>query len=212
MEVIHQNHDEIVASYTVPPIFYYIFLWYRRNFSRFSCINCPTISYTSNRVVELYTIRCPWAAMWLPPNSSGDTIQLGLVRISTSSPSRLGTLIYNPGGPGDKASDYLFGVEDGLPNFSATLLEAYDIIGIDPRGVGLSEPIQCDPEIYNERVSLFPKTDAGFQELLRHNERLGKSCLELSGSLLHHLDTINVAKDMDAFDLLSEKREIEFPR
>lgn len=130
-------------------------------------------------------------------NSSGDTIQLGLVRISTSSPSRLGTLIYNPGGPGDEASDYLFGVEDGLPNFSATLLESYDIIGIDPRGVGLSEPIQCDPEIYNERVSLFPKTEAEFQELLRHNERLGKSCLELSGAILHHLDTINVAKDME---------------
>ncbi|TID25336.1 hypothetical protein E2P81_ATG04437 [Venturia nashicola] len=120
-----------------------------------------------------------------------------MVRISTSSSSRIGTLIYNPGGPGDEASNYLFGVEDGLPNFSPALLEAYDIIGIDPRGVGLSEPIQCDSEIYNERVSLFPKTEAEFEELLNHNERLGKSCLALSGPLLHHLDTVNVAKDME---------------
>ncbi|QDS75744.1 hypothetical protein FKW77_008463 [Venturia effusa] len=134
-----------------------------------------------------------------------------MVRISTTSPSRLGTLFYNPGGPGSEASSYLFGVEDGLPNFSPALLEAYDIIGVDPRGVGLSQAIQCDPEIYNERVSLFPKTEAEFQDLLSHNERLGQSCLELSGPLLHHLDTINVVKDMERVRLaLGDGEKLNF--
>ncbi|KAE9987841.1 hypothetical protein EG328_001267 [Venturia inaequalis] len=158
----------------------------------------PQIKWSNCTQSDAPGLQCGYLAVPLDYSDvQGDTIQLGMVRISTSSPSRIGTLFYNPGGPGDEASDYLFGVENGLPNFSPALLEAYDIIGIDPRGVGLSSAIQCDPDIYNERVSLFPKTQSEFQELLNYNERLGESCLQLSGPLLQHLDTINVVRDME---------------
>lgn len=158
----------------------------------------PQINWSNCTDADAPGLQCGYLAVPLDyTDPLGDTIQLGMVRLLTSSASRLGTLIYNPGGPGDEASEYLFGVEEGLPNFSSALLEAYDIIGIDPRGVGLSQPIQCDPDIYNERVSIFPETEAEFQDLLRHNEALGKSCSELSGPLIQHLDTINVAKDME---------------
>lgn len=172
----------------------------------------PHIKWSNCTQSNAPGLQCGYLAVPLDYTAPlGRTIQLGMVRISTSSPSRIGTLIYNPGGPGDEASDYLFGVEDGLPNFSPALLAAYDIIGIDPRGVGLSEPIQCDSETYNERVSLFPKNEAEFQELLNHNERLGNSCLELSGPLLHHLDTINVIKDMEHVRLaLGNQEKLNF--
>lgn len=165
----------------------------------------PQIKWSNCTQSDAPGLECGYLAVPLDySDPQGDTIQLGMVRISTSSPSRIGTLIYNPGGPGDEASNYLFGVEDGLPNFSPALLKAYDIIGIDPRGVGLSSPIQCDPDIYNERVPLFAKTEAEFQELVNHNERLGASCQQLSGPLLQHLDTINVAKDMERVRLALE--------
>lgn len=125
------------------------------------------------------------------------TVELGMVRLAAPQPARLGTLFYNPGGPGDVASDYVLGVTEGLPNFGQSVLQNYDIIGLDPRGVGTSQPVKCDPGIYNERVSSFPTTEEDFQSLIAHNKALGKSCVELTGPLINHLDTVNVARDME---------------
>ncbi|KAL8733937.1 MAG: hypothetical protein Q9181_003388 [Wetmoreana brouardii] len=125
------------------------------------------------------------------------SIELGMVRLSTSPPARLGTLFYNPGGPGGAASEYVLESIQGLPNFGQSVLQNYDIIGLDPRGVGMSEPVKCNPDIYNERVSSFPNTEEEFQNLIAHNEALGKSCVELTGPLINHLDTVHVAKDME---------------
>lgn len=125
------------------------------------------------------------------------SVQLGMVRLSAPQPARLGTLFYNPGGPGGVASEYVLGATKGLPNFGQSVLENYDIIGLDPRGVGMSQPVRCDPDIYNERVPSFPTTEEEFQGLIAHNKALGKSCAELTGSLINHLDTVNVAKDME---------------
>ncbi|KAL8703991.1 MAG: hypothetical protein Q9201_002838 [Fulgogasparrea decipioides] len=130
-------------------------------------------------------------------HSDNGSIELGMVRLSTSPPARLGTLFYNPGGPGGVASEYVLGSIQGLPNFGQSVLQNYDIIGLDPRGVGMSEPVKCNPDIYNERVSSFPNTEEEFQNLIAYNEALGKSCIELTGPLINHLDTVHVAKDME---------------
>ena len=84
-------------------------------------------------------------------------------------------------------------------SFSSAVRAKYDIIGLDPRGVGYSSPVQCDPDIFNERVpTLFlyknGTTDvndtAAFENLVNHNKRLGQSCANLTGPLLNYLDTI----------------------
>lgn len=124
------------------------------------------------------------------------TVELGMVRLSAPQSTRQGLLFYNPGGPGDVASEYILEATRGAPNFGQSVLHNYDIIGIDPRGVGMSQPVKCNPDIYNERVSSFPTSEAEFQRLLAHNKALGKSCAELTGPLIDHLDTVNVAKDM----------------
>ena len=125
------------------------------------------------------------------------TVELGMVRLSAPQSARLGTLFYNPGGPGDAASKYVLGATRGLPNFGRPVLQNYDIIGLDPRGVGMSQPVKCDPGINNERVSSFPTTKEDFQSLIAHNKALGRSCVELTGQLINHLDTANVARDME---------------
>ena len=125
------------------------------------------------------------------------TVELGMVRLSAPKSTRLGTLIYNPGGPGDVASDYVLGATEGLPNFGPAVLQSYDVIGLDPRGVGMSQPVKCDPDLYNIRISSFPKMHEGFKSLIAHNKALGESCLSLTGPLFDHLDTINVARDME---------------
>jgi pimeloyl-ACP methyl ester carboxylesterase len=129
----------------------------------------------------------------------GKTLELGMVRVlrsSNSTAKRIGNLFINPGGPGASASYYVASIA-GSPK-AAELLNSYDIVGIDPRGVGLSAPIQCDADIYNERATLFPKTREDYNRLVDKNRRLGESCLEMSGDLVNHLDTISVAKDHEA--------------
>lgn len=88
--------------------------------------------------------------------------------------------------------------------FSSAVREKFDIIGLDPRGVGLSSSVKCDPNIFNQRVpTLFLNKNEStngndtraFEKLVAHNSRLGKSCAKLTGPLLDQLDTIHVAKD-----------------
>jgi len=127
---------------------------------------------------------------WNEPN--GEHFNLGLVKLpaaASNTTSRVGSLFVNPGGPGGSAADLVLTVAGGALE-SEAMLASFDFIGLDPRGVGLSAQIKCDPEIFAERVSLFPKTQEDFDALEDKNNRLGASCRELTGPLLEHVDTI----------------------
>ena len=113
-----------------------------------------------------------------------------LPAISSNSTKKIGSLFINPGGPGGSAAEIvpLFG--PGAPGFDETLRASFDIIGLDPRGVGLSHQVKCDNTIYGERVSMFPKNEEEYEKLVDKNRRLGESCRKLTGPLFEHLDTI----------------------
>jgi pimeloyl-ACP methyl ester carboxylesterase len=82
--------------------------------------------------------------------------------------------------------------------WNPALHERFDMIGMDPRGVGTSTPVQCDPDVYNQLVSLFPSTEAQFDQLASSARAFGQSCLERTGPLLGHVDTRSAARDMEA--------------
>ena len=107
----------------------------------------------------------------------------------------MGTLFFNPGGPGDGAVRYVEGAEE---IFSDTLLSRFDIVGMDPRGVGGSTPIGCAEPVLTPELTLFPTSRAEFQQLRQHSRALGQSCLEATGPLIGHVDTISVARDHEA--------------
>src|SRR4030095_10141774 len=68
---------------------------------------------------------------WSKP--SGETISLAIARRPAKNPQqRVGTLFFNPGGPGDGAAKY---VADPEIFFSPTLIERFDLVGMDPRGM-----------------------------------------------------------------------------
>ena len=73
----------------------------------------------------------------------------------------------------------------------------FDLIGMDPRGIGLSSPVRCDPAIYNRIDSFAPRTRAQFRPLAARIRALGRSCLRRTGPLLRHVDTVSVARDME---------------
>ena len=74
----------------------------------------------------------------------------------------------------------------------------FDIVGMDPRGVGASTRVRCDPAIWNQVVSWFPRDETSFAQLQEHYRAFGESCLRLTGPLLGHLDTTNVARDLES--------------
>ncbi|KAM0429732.1 hypothetical protein ACHAPT_006338 [Fusarium lateritium] len=135
-------------------------------------------------------------------STTGDgekTVTLALTRLNhTGKATKQGTLFFNPGGPGVSAAFLVSAAGSGFVpqlEFSNDLQDVYDIVGLDPRGAGFSTPVQCDPDIFNERVATFVEDEAGYKKLLNYSRRLGESCTKLTGPLINHLDSIHVAKD-----------------
>jgi hypothetical protein len=73
------------------------------------------------------TLRVP--IDWSKP--SGATVSLAVARRpAKDQQQRVGTLFFNPGGPGDGAAKYIVEVAEKV--FSPTLLERFDLVGMDP--------------------------------------------------------------------------------
>ncbi|KAI1179934.1 hypothetical protein F4777DRAFT_405431 [Nemania sp. FL0916] len=136
--------------------------------------------------------------------SSNDTVELGMIRLEAEDKAnRIGYLFINPGGPGGQATSAVASIATSVdPEIRAK----FDLIGLDPRGVGISTPVQCDPAAFNKRVKFMPKTVEEYDALVQYNKDLGANCLKKTGPLLNFVDTISAVKDHEAVRLaLGEK-------
>ena len=85
-------------------------------------------------------------------NPGGETMQLAVIRSKArSSGQRLGSLVYNPGGPGASPVQYISQSASSL--VSSDVRRRYDLVGFDPRGVGRSQPIDCVSDSESTRSS-----------------------------------------------------------
>lgn len=126
---------------------------------------------------------------------TGGSVNLAVVRRRASDPARrVGSLVVNPGGPGGSGLEY---VKQGSDAFSPELLAHFDLVSWDPRGVGQSHAVQCDQQLLENPVSLFPTTQAELTALVTYNERLRESCRADTGPLYDHLDSESNARDLD---------------
>lgn len=133
------------------------------------------------------------------------TIQLALVRAPATDPrKRRGSLLVNPGGPGDSGVDYLrdaLQVVPGEPaDFGPALRERYDIVGFDPRGVGDSSPVKCRSNADLDKFVALdpaPATPEQVKEMIIGYKAFIAGCRQRSGDLLGHLSTGDAARDMD---------------
>ena len=129
---------------------------------------------------------------------TGDTIELAVKKHRAIEPDqRVSSLIINPGGPGGSGIEM---VESVSSYFSADLLRRFDVVGFDPRGVGESTAVRCvDSATLDEMYStdFDVEEDAGFDAYVESSREYGDACLEKTGPLLEHLDTISAARDLD---------------
>lgn len=127
----------------------------------------------------------------------GDSIEISAIKLSTKG-TKKGSLLVNPGGPG--GSGYDFVKDAAATNISDKVRANYDIVGFDPRGVKRSAPITCltDQERDASRAKIYAlNTDAGLEEALADNKVIAAKCVEKTGPILAHVDTVTAAKDLD---------------
>ncbi|KAK7981433.1 alpha/beta-hydrolase [Apiospora saccharicola] len=134
---------------------------------------------------------------WNHPEGN-ETVQLGMVRLAATAPSeRIGPLFMNPGGPGRNATRMVADLAR-WSRLDSRIRRRFDIIGLDPRGVGLSTPLRCDAAIYNQPKVGSPTPEAAFDDLVARNRAIGESCRAKSGRLIDFMDTVSAAKDHEA--------------
>ncbi|RSL74615.1 hypothetical protein CEP53_000133 [Fusarium sp. AF-6] len=113
--------------------------------------------------------------------------------------NRIGNLFINPGGPGYPATKEVSDIGLGTNGYTGDEIKRrFDIIGLDPRGVGLSTRVRCDLNLWNRRMSLFPTNEASFRRMVQFYQEVSANCRNLTGPLMDHLDTIQVVKDLEA--------------
>ena len=127
-----------------------------------------------------------------------ETIDLALLKVPAADPARrIGSLVVNPGGPGAPGTDY---AASAAQVFREPLLDAYDIVGFDPRGTGDSDPVDClsdddlDAYLAGDPDPDTPQEVADYEGWV---DALGRGCAERSGELAAHVTTIEAARDMD---------------
>jgi pimeloyl-ACP methyl ester carboxylesterase len=127
---------------------------------------------------------------------SGATVEIRLKRAPARSDHPIGTMFINPGGPGASGQDY---VDSFAPQMSEEVLENYDIVGFDPRGVAESDPLVClDDAELDELVAYDPDPDtpAEVDKATELGRGLGEACAD-AGELSSHVSTVEVARDLD---------------
>ncbi|MFE6049493.1 alpha/beta hydrolase [Kitasatospora sp. NPDC056446] len=123
---------------------------------------------------------------------------------------RLGSLLLNPGGPGGSAIEYL---ESAARTYDHGVRARYDLVGLDPRGVGRSSPVTClsgDRMDAFTAVDLTPGDQRGIDALVAADKEFAEGCRRRAGAALGHLSTVEAARDMDVLRALLGDERLNF--
>ncbi|MFH8383932.1 alpha/beta fold hydrolase [Kitasatospora sp. NPDC018058] len=119
---------------------------------------------------------------------------LAVSRIRAADPAkRRGILQANPGGPGNRGLDMPTALQAQMAPQTAA---AYDLIGMDTRGVGASGGLDCGLNRGSWLRSV-GSDRAGFRQAWRLAEADADACRNKYPELLPHLTTRNAARDID---------------
>lgn len=119
------------------------------------------------------------------------------LRIDTQTPAtRIGSLLVNPGGPGGSGVNAAISV---VTEVSPKLLESFDLVGFDPRGVAESAGVQCISDATKDRLT--PVDDdiripAQFQDAKKQSADIATACARKYPDL-RYVNTEATARDLD---------------
>ena len=149
--------------------------------------------------VQCATLRLP--VDWARPH--GAAFDLAVARRPARDPAaRVGALVFGPGGPGDSGVDR---VRQGA-RFSQELLDRFDIVSFDPRGVRRSGAPTCPPATTPPR---FPTSQAAIDATIAANRALWAACRPTS-PVFDRADTLSAVYDLDALRRALGERRLTF--
>ncbi|MBF8185695.1 alpha/beta fold hydrolase [Nonomuraea sp. K274] len=148
------------------------------------------------------TVPIDWSRPW------GPTVDIAVARRKATDPAaRVGSLVINPGGPGGSGVEAAY----GAPGFfTEELQRRFDIVGFDPRGVGRSNPVICSASVYNQMPATVMTSQADFDAWNTFTKKLHQDCRERTGPLYDHVDSVDVARDLDALRAALGERRLTF--
>ncbi|MFC0265327.1 alpha/beta fold hydrolase [Alloscardovia macacae] len=158
-------------------------------------------------------------------NTSAGNIALYVTAFPATS-QRKGAIVFNNGGPGGSAASYVQNMMRWSEQMKK-LNENYDLVGIDPRGVGQSLPFsQCatkewrdvtagDPSLYTTDIA--KETESN----INGTKKYVNSCFEYTGKalgfdaakrelFLRNVGTTNAARDMDVLRSVLGEEKLNF--
>jgi pimeloyl-ACP methyl ester carboxylesterase len=130
-------------------------------------------------------------------NPGGERISLAMSRIRTAkAETRRGVLLLIPGGPGNSglARPSTHGLRLPRP-----VLDRYDLVGFDPRGVGHSTPVSCGLQARDTEPAAFlpwPGPGGDISGNVERARRIARACARNGGPVLRHISTRNEARDI----------------
>ena len=129
---------------------------------------------------------------------TGRQITLQLLKIHDSADTKpIGSLLVNPGGPGGSGLNLALGIVGQLSN---SLLDHFDILGFDPRGVGESSPIECLTDQQKDQINAASPdvlTPSGFTQARAIAKQIADACSSKYGNALPYFNTVQTAMDMN---------------
>ena len=133
-------------------------------------------------------------------NAALGDLSLYVLKIHDSSHSGQQPMIVNPGGPGGSSVSLAISLAGAV---SDDLLSSYDLVGVDPRGVGLSSPVTCLTD--NQKDDVFAaapdvRTPAGLTQAASLAATWLAGCqagAAEAGAAIGEYNTVFAARDMD---------------
>lgn len=154
--------------------------------------SCPTATDA--------TTQCAWVTRPMDTRAARQgTVKLRVMRVPATGTAaeRIGTLFFNPGGPGAPGTQVLPSIAAG---FSPEVRRRFDIATWDPRGIGQSRPALRGCELTQpERPATGPVNWRTV--LVKWERRVAASntrCLARYPKLLANMGSVDAARDLDA--------------
>ncbi|WP_340373821.1 alpha/beta hydrolase [Streptomyces sp. SS7] len=167
------------------------------------CKNSP--KDTTGEELDQAGARCGEVTVpWDYRHPDGRVIEVALSRLrATDRAHRHGTLLYNPGGPGVPAMYLALQLRQAEPLLAAR----YDVIGMDPRFVGRSTPLDCHwPTV---SIGSAGPDRSTFEKTVRLSRDLASRCAR-HRSVLPFVSTRNTARDMDVIRAALGEQKINY--
>ncbi len=143
------------------------------------------------------------------------TLPLSLRRRPAGDPAhRIGSLVINPGGPGE-AGTQLLGRD--LSVLGPAVRQRFDVVEMDPRGVGNSGGFRCNGTGSSdsgagtgEKVDPVPTTPQAEAALVDADRGYADACAQSAGVLLGYIGTSDVARDLEQLRKALGEQELTF--